>query len=139
MNHETPVIDRDTQRQIYDLLVNQNPHGLSRKGLVEAVSGGDRVVRDQIEAVKILAATVPHRRLGKQIIGFDPKYGVYAAAQDSEQAARIIDYVHSRVKAHIQVLEAQLDAYEERFDRPAPSARDVQGTIFGAKQLQGAA
>ena len=136
MNHDTPAIDRRHQREIYDLLVNKNPYGLSRKGLVAQVSGGDRVVRNHMEAVKILAAEVPHRTKGPQIIGFDPKVGMYVSAQDAEQAARVVEYVHSRVKAHIAVLQAQLTAFEDRFGHPAPSAQEMQASMFAATQLE---
>lgn len=103
--HPTPT---DRHRVVYHLLVNEHPQGLTREALARKAGIGDRQLRQIIEDLRIIAAVHPNPRLGRPvIIGFDPEVTRYVAAQDAQQAQRIMRYQASRLQPMARALAVQ--------------------------------
>ena len=124
----------DAHRRVYDLIVNRHPEGLDRDALRIMSGLDDRKLRQVIEELRPVAATTPHPRLGRLVIGFDPDSQRYCAARDKGQAERILAYQHARVEALLGPLLLQLDAARASFGE-SDQAAAIQDRLLDAKPL----
>lgn len=100
----------DTHRRVYRLLLD-NPRGFTRDELSRRLGVADRSMRRVIEEVRTFAATSENRSLGRPVvIGFDPEVERYVAAQDAEQADRVVAYYSARLKPMLQTVRVQEQA-----------------------------
>ena len=135
MSDDAPT-PTDRHRLVYHLLVNEHPEGLTREDLARKAGLGDRQLRSIIEDLRSIAAITVYPRLGRPVVlGFDPELTRYAAAQDGEQALRIMRYQASRLRPMARALALQRKAAEAY---PAPADADVQEALFEAGQALGA-
>lgn len=126
---------RQLDRDVYDLLVNKHPEGLPRESLLSALGVDDRTMRESVERVRVLAATIAHSRKGYRIVGFDPATKRYVDAQTPDQAERVMAYAHVRVKSLVDGLNAMLNAYQSQYDELPPEREPMQGTLFDANKI----
>ena len=121
----------DAHRNVYRLLVT-HPNGLTRDELAARSGLDDRKVRAIVEELRVVAALVPHPRMGPLVIGFDPDQQVYTYAKSREQADAIMAYHASRVRAMVAALEAQEAAARAAFGE-SKASREVQDVLFDAR------
>lgn len=126
----------DAHRNVYRLLVT-HPNGLTRDQLAARSGLDDRKVRAIVEELRVVAALVPHPRMGPLVIGFDPDQRVYTYAKSRAQADAMLDQHAKRIRALAVALDAQAQAARESFGESEADTA-VQEVLFDASQALGA-
>ncbi len=117
----------DLARSVYELLVHRHPDGLTRLNLAAKLKCDDRTARDAVNTCRYLAAATPRKSDGRVfIVGFDPLYKVYCAAQNPEQARRVIEYQQARITDITRALDAQREAFEQTFGVKYRATEEVE-------------
>ncbi|MDX2008232.1 MAG: hypothetical protein SFU83_23560 [Meiothermus sp.] len=124
----------DLAREVFKLL-SATSEGYDRKALAAALGVEDREMREAVERCAKLCSEPSKPGALPWVVGFDPMTERYHAANSPEQAARIISYSFSYVRAGLEKARAYVKAYRVRWPQ-AEVPQAVQQGLFDADEIE---